>query len=178
MGFFSKDKVTLDQLAKVLADMVFKSLFETSFEAYKTLLRYVKESEDINARQKREVLVFEMLAATRAVSKTFTNPIEAKELLDKFHAKIYDMVSYPEDEQLNFENFVTERYQTYYKILELKEKNMMFLFGKRFADYLLNKDVGGSGLFLIVSSAEIFTSNIENSSNLIKDILSKFELSK
>lgn len=178
MGFFGKDKITLDQLAEGLADMVFKSTSETSLEAYKVLLKDMKESEEIDARQKREVLVFEMLAATRAVSKVFTNPNEARELLDKFHAKIYNKVSDSDDEQVDFEKFVNERYQTYYKILASKEENMMFVFGKQFTDYFLNKDVRGTGLALIVTSAEIFGSNIENLGNFLKEILSKFELRK
>ena len=178
MGFFGKNKITLDQSAEGLADMVFKSTTETSLQAYKTLIKDMKESEEIDPRQKREVLVFEMLAATRAISKVFTNPSEAKELLDKFHSKIYGMVSDVEDEQVDFEKFINERYQTYYQILASKEENMMFHFGKQFADYFLNKDIMGTGLALIMCSAEIFVSNIENLSNFMKEILIKFELKK
>ena len=178
MGFFGKNKITLDQLVEGLADMVFKSTTETSLQAYKTLLKDMKESEEIDPRQKREILVFEMLAATRAISKVFTNPSEVRELQDKFHAKIYALVSDSEDEQIDFEKFIGERYQTYYQILASKEENMMFHFGKQFTDYFLNKDVMGTGLALIMCSAEIFVSNFENLSNFMKEILIKFELKK
>lgn len=178
MGFFGKNKITLDQLAESLAVMAFSSASKTSLQAYKTLLKDMKESEEIDLKQKKEVLVFEMLATTRAISKVFINLNEARELQDKFHAKIYGLVSDLEKEQIDFEKFINERYQTYYQILSSKDENVMFHFGKKFADYFLNKDVTGTGLVLIMCSAEIFVSNFENTSNFIKEILSKFDLKK
>src|SRR3989338_228379 len=102
-----QNKITIDQLATALADMVFKKISETSLQSYKVLM---EEGEEIDARRKKEFLVFGMLAATRAVLMVFTDSNEANKLLDKFHVKIYSMVSDSDNEQTAFEEFVNKRY--------------------------------------------------------------------
>jgi len=163
-----QNKITIDQLATALADMVFKKISETSLQSYKVLM---EEGEEIDARRKKEFLVFGMLAATRAVLMVFTDSNEANKLLDKFHVKIYSMVSDSDNEQTAFEEFVNKRYQTYYQILNSKEENVSYRLGKQFTNYFLNKDLEGEELgqrlVLILAFAKIFYLNIETWSGFL-----------
>ena len=185
MGFFSKNKLTIDQLAEDLANEVLESISEASLQQYTTMLRVrdVGESEEFDDRQKRELLILKMLAITRAVQNVFTNSDDEKSLLDKLYAKIYNKISGSKEDQISFEQFINERYQTYYKILASKEDNMPFQFGKQFVNYFFNKDImssdsRGEYLPFIMFIAKIFTINLKNDSDFFKEILSKYELKK
>lgn len=178
MGFFSKDKITRNQLVENLSAMVFHSISDDSLETYKILLKDMRESEAIDEKQKREILILEMLAITRSVQKIFTNQNEAKFLLDKLYSKVYDGISRAEEERLEFEEFVRERYRIYYEILSSQSQFMAFTFGKQFADYFLNKDVKGTGLALINTATDIFMLNVEETEKFIRGLLSKYELEK
>jgi len=178
MGFFGKEKITFDQLASGLADMVLRSISDAQLEPYRILLKSMKEEDVIDEGQKREILVLEMLAATRAVSVVFSDSNISKEILDEFHAKIYDKVCQSNKEQIDFEKFVNNRYRTYYEILGSGSENMMFFFGKQFVDYFLKKDLKGASLALITSSAEFFASNTKTLVEFLKSVTEKFELKR
>ncbi|PIQ91484.1 MAG: hypothetical protein COV70_03490 [Parcubacteria group bacterium CG11_big_fil_rev_8_21_14_0_20_39_22] len=176
MGFFGKDKITKDELIDNVADMVFNSTSAESLKPYSDMLKNMKETPEINERQQREILVLEMLAITRTVSKLGDKISNPKEFLDKFHEKIYSRISDDEKKQVEFEEMVQNRYQTYYQILASKEENMMFFFGKQFTDYFLDKDVKHQGLVMFVSVAQIFALHIENFEKMIREIFSKFDV--
>lgn len=177
MGLFGKDKVTEDELINNIADLVFNSsTSKESLDPYMNMLRNMKESSQISQRQQREILALEMLALTRAIVKLGDKISAPKEFLDKFHAKIYTYISDVEGEQAEFEKFIQERYQTYSQILVLKEENMMFFFGKQFADYFLNKDVKHQGLAMFASVAQIFAMKVDNFEKILRGIFSKFEV--
>lgn len=177
MGFFSKDKITLDQLTDALTVIVFNSISDDSLETYKILLKDMKESEAIDERQKREILILELLATTRAIQKIFNaGSYTTKILLDKLYSKVYSRISKIEAGQVKFEKFIHERYKIYYEILSSRSQFMDFTFGKQFTDYFLDKDVAGSGLALIYTVTDIFMLNIEETEKFIKELLSKYEL--
>ena len=173
MGIFSKVKITLDQLAENHADLVFRSISDESLGVYVMLLRSTGENEEINERQKKEILVLEMLATTRAIQKVFTNDDEARTLLDKLYLKVYRKISEIETEQAEFEVFLNERYKAYYKTLTA---DTMFSLGvgKQFADFFLGKDV--RSLAFTNTIEDIFISNINEGEKFLRGLLSKYEL--
>ena len=175
MGLFSKEKITIDQLTENHVNLIFRSISDDSLEVYKMLLKNMNENEVIDKRQKREILVLEMLATTRVIQKVFTDVKESKILLDKLYAKIYDKFSESEKEQSEFEEFVNERYKVYYKILT-SDSMFSLGIGKQFADYFLNKDV--TSLAFINAITDIFISNIKLGQEFLEGLLSKYELEK
>jgi len=173
MGILSKDKITLDQLAENHADLVLHTISDESLSVYGMLLRNMGENDEINERQKREILVLEMLATTRAIQKVFTNIDEARTLLDKLYIKVYKKISEIKTEQDEFEAFLNERYKAYYQTLTADTMFSLGI-GKQFADYFLGKDVRISAFTNTIE--DIFISNIREDEKFLRGILSKYEL--
>lgn len=176
MSFFSKNKITMHDLANGVADFVLKNQSPKSLKQYSNLLKEIGEDNNINEKQKRELLVFDMLAATLAIQKAFDNSSQKQNLLDCFHENIYKRISDIEKSLVEFEKFVQERYRTYYEILSSKEENTMFNLGRRFNSYFLNHSVEGKELVLTVSSVRIFGLTIENIKNFLIEVLAKYEI--
>ena len=176
MGLFLKDKITIQAIANSIASIVFESQSEKSLKQYSILLKEIGENEIISKKQKRELLIFDMFAATIAIQKSFDDSPRTQILLDCFHEDIYKRISNTEKRLIEFEKIMQERYQSYYKILSLKKENMMFSFGRRFTHYFLNHNTTEKELVFVISSEEMFSVTIETIQGFLKEVLVKYKI--
>ena len=73
MSFFSKDKISIKEVANSLADFAFNSISHESLAPFEKLLEDTNKNSDIRSEQKMEMLILSMLATTRAVEKLLKN---------------------------------------------------------------------------------------------------------
>ena len=170
MGFFNKkEKVSFEKLLDFFVLMTIKQ-WETYQELFKMFLKNAGENENINNRQKEEILIFSMLEMTTVIKKVFNSEL----LLDAFHEIISDKVSLFEGNKNSFKITVIERYSVYQKILSEGGDSMVFNLGKQFADYLLDKDC--MDIPLINFCGKGFFLSVSNSSEFFKDFINKYEI--
>ncbi|MHB1330737.1 MAG: hypothetical protein ACYCY6_02100 [Minisyncoccota bacterium] len=104
--------------------MAIASIQSSHLEPYKMILRQSDGNDDIDERQKIEILIFEMLALTRAIFMVIEGNL-AEEISDKFHANIYGRISIFNLQEEEFQQLVKKRYQKYQGILSAQDENMM-----------------------------------------------------
>jgi hypothetical protein len=176
MGLFTKKKITVEQIANTFTEMI-ASLH--THEQISELLKASGQEFVINDQQKKEITAFQMFTATHAIQAGFGQVLGSQELLDSFHQKMFNNISCFQSEQLDFEKFIKDRYQAYYKVLHSDSKDMGISVGACFDDYFFshNQQKGGSGL-LVIGSALLFLNQFNHTAKFIKEVLAKFEVVK
>lgn len=176
MGLFDffKDKLTSRQLAENLSLIIFNSIEDDHLESYKKVLKGIGESDIISENQKKEIMVIELLALTRAIQNNFTNTDKLQLVLDLLYTQIYNKISKKEKEQTEFEKFIHKRANVYYNIFLSNSDYMAFAFGKQFADYFFGKDFYDPRFINFI--ADTFRNNIEGEEKLISDLMSKYDM--
>lgn len=176
MGFFAKKKITVEQIADTIAEMI---VALKTHEQISKLLKAGGQESTINDQQKKEITSFEMFAATHAMQAAFGKTLGAQEMLDSFHRKMFNRISRFHSEQLDFEKFIKERYQAYYEALTSDSKDTGMSVGACFDDYFFShsQQKEGSGL-LVIGSALLFLNQFNHTAKFIKEVLAKFEVVK
>lgn len=176
MFFKSKETINIKEFADMFAQTIMNSISDDSLKRYSDAFKDMGENTTITQEQKNDLLIFNMLSSTRAIQNYFHDEKFEKKLLDLVHERVYELAFSSEKEQEQFEEILQKRYGIYYTILASGEENIALILGKQFMDFLLKRDVRSEGMVMIFSEAEIFITKIELTENLIKDVLSKFDL--
>jgi len=164
-----KEKIGFKKVLDIINLLVINSWKEGQTSC-KKLLKDAGENENIDNRQKTELLIFEMLAMTVSIRKVFNSEL----LLDSFHEIISEKVSNFEGTKEHFKKLLLDRYADYQETLEEGGSFIIFSLGKKFADNFLDKDT--QAMALINYSGEVFFMNVKEYSKLLEEIIAEYEV--
>lgn len=177
MGLFSREKITMNELASTIAKSVFEHQLK-NIEIYSKLFKDSDIEFNINEKQKEEILIFDMFVVVRSFQLVMEINPETNYILDKFHENIYNALSDDNEILYKFEEKVQNRYVVYNEKLSSQDKDVMLNFGMQFSRYFFNNKKDDMGLLLAITSANIMIESIKILKKMITEILSNYELIK
>lgn len=182
MGFFSKNKLSLNQLAEGLVDVfILGSLSSQELKPFLELLDSLGENTKLSEPQRQDFLIFRMLAVSLAIGATLGKTDICKKLQDEFHKISYEKLYEEEKDQEEFQNLINDRYEAYHIVFNRNEGQddsiTNYYLGRRFAKFFFDREIGPRELAFVYANLGSFSSTMIASGQMIKEAAQKFQIS-